>query len=669
MKLDTPRLNPFEFPGNTEFRLIVLIVAVIGASLFIYGDFYYSVIWDKANDFSSGICLLWMIGGSVLTLAVAVGIYWWLPDWKIKREGMRSLEDWKDPELISYLDDLIKEAGLSRIPKLFGVTNNRRDAHAFGRWRKLCVSIPDKVRKRFKENRSVFRGNLLHEFAHIYNGDVHRYYLSVTVGWASLITALPTFVISLLHSPWERGLSMSGRVVVLALLIYLTRNSVLRVREFYADLRASTWDSQSVALWLVCLVHEHELELAKGSAKKLNFWQRIWQRIDLNHPDLGVRQHILENPNPLLQMGFWDAFATGMATMIPFANFVGLGLLTRQTIAPSWRPMLDRFTFFVPALLSAIVIIYVIGSGTWRATFAAVACEKPVRGINKLGTGLALGLVVGQQISFVGASKSLSNPLILLFWGGLLVISLTAFFQWMAASAKEWLPIATTSQSPRIFYRWGIAIAGGIFANLFLSMFMTFIAWNNQSSAHLVIAFSPFISLALIGLWAYPMSSWFWRKRIEQLPVSVWLFLDSPSQPIILSQQVQLKPTLPLIFGLVGGLVGYSLVFIGVALDGNILKFIFPLSICIQVLVAGFVAAWMRHLGSIQGLFSASVAACIISSSVFTHTNLNLTDALFIVTGLFNSGGLVAVPTVLIASVIVSLFRNNKKFRVKGVVH
>ncbi|HEY9613608.1 hypothetical protein, partial [Allocoleopsis sp.] len=444
--------------------------------------------------------------------------------------------------------------------------------------------------------------------------------------------------------------------VVLALLIYLTRKSVVRVREFYADLRASTWDSQSVAMWVV-----HEL--AKPP-KKLDFWQRI----DKNHPDWGVRQRILENPNPLLQMGFWDAFATGMATMIPFANFVGLAQITRQTVAPSLRPMLDIFTFFVPVLLSAIVIIYVIGSGTWRTTFAAVACEKSVLGINKLGIGLALGVVVGQQISFVGASKFLSNPLILLLWGGLLMISFTAFFQWMAASAKVWLPIAAISQSPRIFYRWGIAIASGIFANLFVSMFKTFIAWNNQSSAHLVIAFNPLISLALIGLWAYPMSSWFWRKRVERLPVSEWLFLDSPTQTIRLSPQVQLNPTLPLICGLVGGLVGYALVFIGVALDGNILKFIFPLSICIQVLVAGFVAAWMRHLGSIQGLFSASVAACILSSSVssslFTHTHFSLADTLFLVTGVFNSGGLVAVPTVLIASEIANWLRNSKQFGV-----
>ena len=651
MKLDTLRLNPFEFPGNTEFRLILLIVAVTGASLFIYADLYNSVIWNKASDFSPEYCALWMIGGSVLTLAVALGIYWWLPDWKIKKEGMRSLSDRNSPELIGYLDKLSREANLSRSPSFFwGVLDQTKEGYAFGRWGYLCVYLPDGLVNCFEENRAEFRAALLHEFAHIYNGDVHRTYLSITAWRAFLITALPTFFITLLSSPLERMFGMSGRVLVLFLLIRLMRNSVLRVREYYADLRASIWDSQSSALRLA-------LESAERSSEKLNSWQRIW----VTHPDLGDRQRILDNPNPLLQMGFWDAFATGMATMIPFTSFVALVGFTLLSVRPSFGFMLGLFTFFVPALISATLIIYIIGAGTWRTAFAAVACGKSVRGVNKLGIGLALGMVVGQQFSFVGNSKFLSNPLILLLWGGLLVISLISCFQWIAAGAITWLPIAAMSRSPRIFYRWGLVVAGGILANLFVGMFMTFIAWNDQSSAHLVTEFNPFISLAIIGLWAYPMSSWFWHKRIGRFPVSEWLFLDSPSQPIILPQQVQIKPIFALVIGLVGGLLGYLFVFIFVALGGNIIDFIFPLSVCIQALVAGFVAIWVRHLGSIHGLFSASIAACIMSSSVFTHTNLNLADTLFIVTGVFNSGGLVAVPIVLIASLIVSSFRDSKK--------
>lgn len=642
MKFDAPRLNPFEFPGNTEFRFILLIVAVIGASLFIYGDLYNSVIWDKASDFSPGICALWMIGGSILTLAIAVGIYWRLPDWSIKKERMRPLKDRNSPELIGYLDDLRREAGLSRLPSLFwGVLDQTKEAYAFGRWGHLCVYLPDGLVNSFEENRAEFRAALLHEFAHIYNGDVHRTYLSFTIWWAFLITALPTFFITLLRSPLERMFGMSGRVVILFLLIYLMRNSVLRAREFYADLRASIWDSQSSALRLA-------LESAERSSEKLGFWQRLW----VTHPDLGDRLRILDNPNPLLQMGFWDAFATGMATMIPFANFAALAGFTLLSVTPSLSFMLGLLIFFMPALISATLIIYVIGAGTWRTTFASVACGKSVRGINKLGIGLALGMVTGQQISFVGASKFLSTPLVLLLWGGLLLISLATFFQWIAAGAMAWLPIAATSHSPRTFYRWGLVVAGGILANLFVGMFTIFVAWNAQSSAHLITAFNPFISLAIIGLWAYPMSSWFWYKRIEHFSVSEWLFLDSPSQHIILPQQVQIRPILALVIGLVGGLVGYLFVLIFVALGGNIIVFIFALSACIQALIAGFVAIRMRHLGSIHGLFSASIAACIMSSSIFTHTDLNLAGTFFIVTGVFNSGGLVAVPAVLIASLM-----------------
>ena len=114
-----------------------------------------------------------------------------------------------------------------------------KEGYAFGRWGYLCVYLPDGLVNCFEENRAEFRAAPLHEFAHIYNGDVHRTYLSITAWRAFLITALPTFFITLLSSPLERMFGMSGRVLVLFLLIRLMRNSVLRVREFYADLRAS----------------------------------------------------------------------------------------------------------------------------------------------------------------------------------------------------------------------------------------------------------------------------------------------------------------------------------------------------------------------------------------------------------------------------------------------
>ncbi|MGH7999435.1 MAG: hypothetical protein ACREPR_08420, partial [Brasilonema sp.] len=119
MKPDSPRLNPFEFPSDTDFRFILLIVAVAGASLFIYGDFYNSVIWDRNRDFSPGICALWMLGGSILTLAVAVAIYWWLPDWKIKKEGMRPLKDNTIVGMAADLAELRQKAGLSSCPLSF----------------------------------------------------------------------------------------------------------------------------------------------------------------------------------------------------------------------------------------------------------------------------------------------------------------------------------------------------------------------------------------------------------------------------------------------------------------------------------------------------------------------------------------------------------------------
>ncbi|MGH7998814.1 MAG: M48 family metalloprotease, partial [Brasilonema sp.] len=245
---------------------------------------------------------------------------------------------------------------------LWNSLDQTKDGYAFGRWGHLYVYLPRGLTDCLKQNPPEFRAIVLHEFAHIYNGDVHKTSLSFTIWWAFLGTSLPVFAVTLLRSPLERMVGMSGRVMVLFLLIYLTRNGVLRVREFYADLRSSTWDIASSALRLA-------LESKERSSSKIN----TWQRIRLIHPDLGDRHRILHNPTPLLQMGFRDAFATGMATMIPFVNFVALAGFTFLSVTPSLSFIMGLFMISIPALILALLVIYIIGVGTWRTTFAAIS--------------------------------------------------------------------------------------------------------------------------------------------------------------------------------------------------------------------------------------------------------------------------------------------------------
>ncbi len=42
----TPRFNPFVFPPDTTFRFVLLIVSIVGASLFIYNTLHFNLTYQ-----------------------------------------------------------------------------------------------------------------------------------------------------------------------------------------------------------------------------------------------------------------------------------------------------------------------------------------------------------------------------------------------------------------------------------------------------------------------------------------------------------------------------------------------------------------------------------------------------------------------------------------------
>ena len=643
-----PRLNPFAFPSETDFRFILLVVAVVGASLFIYADLYNTVFLKIGDHFSAGTCVAWMVGGSLFTLATAMGLYWGLPAWKIKHSGLRLLGEKEIPGLHPYLLELSAEAGISRSPTfLWNALDQTREGFAFGRWGDLYVYLPRGLINDYDQKRAEFRAIVLHELAHIRNGDVHKTYLSYTVWWAFLITALPVFVVTLWQSPPARMVGMGLRVLILFLLIYLTRNAVLRVREFYADLKASLWDRDSSALRLA-------IESAQAKAVSKRSWQRIW----LTHPKLSDRTEVLQNPAPLFAIGFWEAFATGMAVMIPFTNLVatvGLALVGGSQVSGLY---LAIWMLVIPGLVSAGLMIYILGVGIWRSTFAAAARQQPVRGICRLGLGLALGIVIGLQVSFIGASNLLGNPVNLVLWFSLLVAVLIPFLNWISLGAQLWFGPAIATASPRPFYRWGLLIATGLLTCIFASLFAALLAFNAGTSPFSLAVHNPLMVLGLTGLWAFPLMACFWQPDPAKTKSSSWLFLDQVSSPHVSSTIHRRQLIAPLVIGLIGGVLGWGVLFLlrGTGLDsvGNL----FAVSMVMQGLTGAIAAALPKRLGSLLGLFSGAIAGLVMVIGYgLMASHLNLSMGLFLATGMLNSGGLCAIPVVLVVTTVSSGLR------------
>jgi hypothetical protein len=170
------RLNPFSFPSDTDLRFILLIVCVLGASLWIYN----LGIWRAREDFlssanvvlscekSSGMrtamleiatgnpkgvndlavasaanaqCVasfefheaMRMLSGVVLLLIVTVSIYLLFPAWKRWRNRLVPLPREDLPEVMVELTALCDEAGLKKRPQfLWNPLNPVSEGLAFG---------------------------------------------------------------------------------------------------------------------------------------------------------------------------------------------------------------------------------------------------------------------------------------------------------------------------------------------------------------------------------------------------------------------------------------------------------------------------------------------------------------------------------------------------------
>src|SRR5258705_11090935 len=91
----------------------------------------------------------------------------------------------------------------------------------------------------------AFRAVLLHELAHIRNGDLNKTYFAVATWYAFMAVALAPFLLAMSRDFLSAQI---WRALALVLLVYLSRTAVLRVRETYAAVCAADWDPPPGAL-------------------------------------------------------------------------------------------------------------------------------------------------------------------------------------------------------------------------------------------------------------------------------------------------------------------------------------------------------------------------------------------------------------------------------------
>ncbi len=312
-----PRLNPFVFPSDTTFRFALLVTAVLGASLYVWNWIFFAVrdpsdqlaklrecfqlsplvtgvtdldAFSAASDAFSACVngayrenVWWMLGGTGGLILVALVLVLAAPHWIERRRGLVPLSEKDAPTVLARLRELVREAGLEDHEPRF-VWNPLDPAPtglAYGHFGRYSVALTGGLVTRQIADPPAFDAVVRHELAHIRNRDVDTTYVTLAIWYAFLATAVVPFVLTLLDEGAETIARVSWRLAALALLVYLTRNAVLRSREVYADVRASIHDGRDGGL----------RRLLAGLPAPAAGWAGRLRRL---HPDPAVRLRALD---------------------------------------------------------------------------------------------------------------------------------------------------------------------------------------------------------------------------------------------------------------------------------------------------------------------------------------------------------------------------------------
>jgi hypothetical protein len=445
-----------------------------------------------------------------------------------------------------------------------------------------------------------------------------------------LFVAVVPFAVALVGQRAHTILSVTWRLAVLALLVYLTRNAVLRSREIYADLRASITDGPDGALRRVLA------DLPKPE-------DGLFRRLRGVHPHPDERSAALDDTRPLFALGAVVAFAAGLTATIAYESVVEL-------LSSLTNDVLDLR--FLAALAFAPLVVGVVGAAVWRETFAALADGREPASPWLDGLALAAGLLLGPELALtqaVTADDTLLRDATTvggLLWVAVLVAGVVLLLAWIRTSASLWLQ-ALGGRRSQVAETTGLLVAAAgltVFMGVFYAVrnsrealelsrvgselqhrsvdaevwTVPLRVWQYvMDSELLVIVHKPYFVPVLALLSLFPLAAALVRRRPME---ASWAFLDPGGR--LHTPPLRVRALQPLLIGTAAGigfLILAAIVRLGMhygvsaetrATDATILSFfvsMIALAILVQF-VAGATAAWR---GGLVGALGASfVAGC-----------------------------------------------------------
>ncbi len=574
--MSTAAPDPFALPSDTDFRFALLVAAVLGVTLYVYNILFFGLAGGGMGGLGAygrcdvaavaaarrvaaltalraapdpfrvavlrataherciapiqGATVAWMLGGVTGVVALASVRYWTWPTVKQRRDCLVPLTVEDAPEIVAALRTLSTAAGLQSVPAfLWNPLSAASGGVAFGRLGRPTVALGGGLVTQFYTDPAAFRAVVLHELAHLRNGDVDKTYFALSIWQAFVAAALVPYGLSLIGQPVDWAVSVTWRIVALAGLVYLSRNALLRTRELYADARAAAWDGPAGALGRVLA----GLPARSGSSTRLQ-WLRV-------HPDSHERLAALRDPTRLARAGFLGAVATGIITTTAAPHLAAL--LTSAGLGgdPPVGPQVGAFLVYAPLAAGVLAL------AAWRSVHGSVRDGGTSRttglsGLVAPAVGLGWGFIAGRVLSFDAVVQSPATAgTAAVLAGGMLTVSVLAavlggtlaLTWWLAITARVFLALFASgpprsTRSTRLSFTASLVVASAVLASWLgvLSVTQgvgavlvprpTFVGAAEAAGTALIgaagaLATHPLTGLAAAGLIALPVIGWYFR--------------------------------------------------------------------------------------------------------------------------------------------------------------
>ncbi|MER5202327.1 M48 family metalloprotease [Streptomyces sp. NPDC002825] len=470
------RLGPFTLPSGTSVRFALLIAAMAAVSaLLVNGTssvLLSSVRWEELQEYhdcyarateeaarergsatdiripteldmgdcrdpradTSGLVTAAVSAGLILAL---LGAYIGLPRHRTRRRGYRPLTGM--PELSAYLAGLLRETGVrAPVGFLAEPLNPAVHALAFGHLGQRRVALSGGLLTLYSLDRAAFRSIVLHELAHIRNRDLDIAFLTLIL-WRASMPTLGVLTVVAAPASLLLGGALTGAVLafavqfpLLAALVILLRNAVLRSRELYADARVTEWEGSADGLRRLF------------GAAPVRAGAKTGRGLLSVHPPLARRARALADRGVLYEVGFWDMSAVGAAGAFLY-DMVRLGPIGGGS-------QTGPITELAATVLSGVLVVGAAGTVLWQAATHAPGSLTPAR-VRRAGLGLGLGLGVFRLLSSSmafslvsvggkGASAALPYLALTSLCGWALV-------RWLVLVAGAWGPVLARNRRPR----------------------------------------------------------------------------------------------------------------------------------------------------------------------------------------------------------------------------